>query len=197
VGVANTVWSHPGALSTGQWEQVRMHAYYTDRILSRVHGLEDIARLAGSDHERLDGSGYHRGSSDLDAEMRILAAADQFQAMTQTRPHRPALAADAIVDELRSSVRDGTLASRETEAVIGAAVGSAGEVYVERPASLTEREVQVLRLLARGLTNKQVANTLGISPKTVGSHVEHIYAKAGVSTRAAVTLFAIENDLAG
>lgn len=195
VGVSNTVWSHPGPLSAGQWEQVRLHAYYTERILSRVSGLEEIARLAGSDHERPDGSGYHRGSDEVDTEVLVLAAADRFQAMSQPRRYRPALTPGAIVDELRTSIRNGALGRRETEAVIGAAMGRADEVNVERPAGLTEREVDVLRLIARGHTNKQAARTLGISPKTVGTHVEHVYAKAGVSTRAAVTLFAIENDL--
>ena len=62
-------------------------------------------------------------------------------------------------------------------------------------AGLTAREVEVLRLLARGLSNKQVAERLVISPKTVGNHVEHIYAKIGVSTRAAAGLFATEHGL--
>jgi DNA-binding NarL/FixJ family response regulator len=66
---------------------------------------------------------------------------------------------------------------------------------VTNPAGLTDREVEVLRLIARGRLNKQVAATLGISPKTVGRHVEHIYAKAAVTTRAGATLFAMEHGL--
>ena len=66
---------------------------------------------------------------------------------------------------------------------------------VARPAGLTEREVDVLRLLTRGMSNREVAGTLGISPKTVGRHVENLYAKAGVSSRAAAAVFAMENDL--
>ena len=77
-----------------------------------------------------------------------------------------------------------------------AAAGQASRPpHISRPAGLTEREVDVLRLIARGQANKQVAATLGISPKTVGRHVEHIYAKAGVSTRAGATLFAMEHGL--
>jgi DNA-binding NarL/FixJ family response regulator len=60
---------------------------------------------------------------------------------------------------------------------------------------VTDREVEVLGLIARGRANKQVAATLGISAKTVGHHVEHIYAKAGVTTRAGATLFAMEHGL--
>ena len=65
----------------------------------------------------------------------------------------------------------------------------------EGPAGLTEREVEVLRLLARGLSNKDIAQRLVISPKTVGNHVEHIYAKINASTRAAASLFAMRQGL--
>lgn len=70
-------------------------------------------------------------------------------------------------------------------------------VVVPRPAGLTEREVDVLRLLARGKTNRQVAGDLAISVKTVGAHVGHLYAKAGVRSRAAATVFAMQHDLLG
>ena len=66
-----------------------------------------------------------------------------------------------------------------------------------RPAGFSDREVEVLRLLARGATNRQVSSRLAISPKTVGRHVEHIYTKAGVSSRAAAALFAAEHGLLG
>jgi DNA-binding NarL/FixJ family response regulator len=63
------------------------------------------------------------------------------------------------------------------------------------PAGLTERELQVLLALVRGGSNRQIAEGLGISPKTVGHHVEHVYQKAGVRSRAAATLWAFEHDL--
>lgn len=196
VGVPNTIWSHPGPLTAGQWERVRLHPYYGERILARTAGLGTIARLAGSDHERGDGSGYHRGSSDdLGAAERVLAAADAYQAMSQPRPHRARLPSDAIVAALRAEVDAGHFARKEVDAVLAAAAGATAQLETRRPADLTEREVDVLRLIARGRTNKQAATDLGISPKTVGAHVEHIYAKAGVTTRAAATLFAIEHDL--
>jgi DNA-binding NarL/FixJ family response regulator len=62
-------------------------------------------------------------------------------------------------------------------------------------AGLTVREVQVLSLLARGVSNRNVAKSLSISEKTVGNHVEHIYTKIGVSTRPAATLFALQHGL--
>ena len=67
---------------------------------------------------------------------------------------------------------------------------------IERPAGLTEREAEVVGLLARGLQTKQVARALGISAKTADRHVQNAYAKIGVSTRAAATLFAMEHGLA-
>ena len=196
VGVANTIWSHPGPLTATQWENVRLHPYYSERILARTTGLGTMARLASCDHERADGSGYHRGGSDdLGATASMLAAADACQAMSQPRPHRGPLSADVIASELRAEVDAGRLARNAVDAVLAATNGATTPVEPRRPADLTEREVDVLRLIARGLTNKQAAGNLGISPKTVGTHIEHIYAKAGVTTRAAATLFAIEQDL--
>ena len=63
------------------------------------------------------------------------------------------------------------------------------------PGDLTDREVDVLRLIARGLSNRQVAERLFISPKTVGRHVENLYAKIGISSRAAAAVFAMEHGL--
>lgn len=197
VGVGNKIWSHPGPLTAGQWERVRLHPYYSERILRRIAGLETIADLTGCHHERADGSGYHRGTRGdaLRAPAQILAAADAYQAMTQPRPHRPALPHDEITAALHSDIESGRLAHVHVNAVLAAATGNAGPLETPRPANLTEREVDVLRLITRGHTNKQTAKALGISPKTVGTHIEHIYTKAGVTTRATATLFAIEHDL--
>ena len=63
------------------------------------------------------------------------------------------------------------------------------------PAGLTAREVEVLRLAARGLPNKEIAERLVISPKTVANHIEHIYTKIDASTRAAASLFAMQHGL--
>ena len=76
-----------------------------------------------------------------------------------------------------------------------AAAGQRRRTAAPHPAGLTDREVEVLRLIARGSANKQAAAALGISAKTVGRHLEHIYAKAGVTTRAGATLFAMEQGL--
>ncbi len=198
VGVTASIWGKVGSLAEGEWERVRLHPYYTERVLSRSKALEPLGALAALHHERLDGSGYHRrlpGAS-LPLNARLLAAADVYCAMTELRPHRAALAPEAAADQLRRDARSGKLDEKATEAVLAAA-GHASRLSTRRAASaeLSEREIEVLRLVARGLSNKEMAARLIISPKTVGHHVQHIYDKIGVSTRAGATLFAIQNNL--
>jgi DNA-binding NarL/FixJ family response regulator len=148
-------------------------------------------------HERLDGSGYHRGAAaaDLPVAARVLQAADVCQALGEERPHRPALTPGAAADELRREVREGRLDGAAVEAVLA----GSGRRTRRRgwPAGLTVREVEVLRLLAAGNTNKDIARRLHLSPRTVGHHVQHIYRKLGVSTRAGATLFGMQHDLLG
>lgn len=194
VGVANGVWDTPGAVSVEGWEKVRLHPYLTERILSRSRRLAPLARLASCHHERVDGSGYHRGGSELTPCERLLGAADAYHAMTEPRPHRDAMPPDDACRQLRRAARDGTFLPGDVEAVVDAA-GHERTEQATNPAGLTEREVEVLRLIARGRSNRQVAEELVISPKTVGSHVEHIYAKTAVSTRAGAALFAMEHGL--
>jgi DNA-binding NarL/FixJ family response regulator len=180
------------------WEQVRLHAYHSERILARSDALGPMAAIAARHHERLDGSGYHRGATarDLSLETRILAAADAFQAMTQDRPHRAAFPPERAARLVEQEVRAGRLDGDAVRAVIDAAgLGRPGRVHVDRPASLSDREVEVLRLLARGLSNRDIARNLVVSPRTAEHHVQHIYTKIGVSSRAAAALFAMEHDL--
>ena len=196
VGVPSGIWDHPGPLRADQWERVRLHPYLGERVLRHCTVLAPFAAVASAHHERADGSGYHRGTGDgLDRAARLLAAGDARHAMTEDRPHRPALTADAAAAALRAEAEAGRFRPEDVEAVLSAAGDAAGRPRVAHPAGLTDREVEVLRLIARGHLNKQVAVALGISPKTVGSHVEHIYAKAGVTTRAGAILFAMEHGL--
>jgi HD-GYP domain-containing protein (c-di-GMP phosphodiesterase class II)/DNA-binding CsgD family transcriptional regulator len=197
VGVPNGIWEHPGPLSEAAWERVRLHAYYSERMLHRSGPLQRLAPLAGAHHERLDGTGYHRGSvaAQLSTAQRILAAADCYQAMTQPRPHRPAMSAGSAASTLRNEVEAGRLDRDAAGAVLEA--GGFGRVSTRRswPAGLTDREVEVLRLICHGGSNRTVAAELSISPKTVGRHVENLYNKIGVSSRAAATLFASQHHL--
>jgi HD-GYP domain-containing protein (c-di-GMP phosphodiesterase class II) len=197
VGVPNGIWDRPGPLSAEQWERVRLHPYLTDRVLRRCALLVPFADVAAGHHERADGSGYHRGVTGerLDVDARLLAAADAYHAMIEDRPHRSALSQTDAAAQLLGEVDAGRFGRAEVDAVLHAAGHTRGPARVTYPAGLTEREVQVLRLIARGQATKQVATDLRISPKTVGRHIEHIYAKTGVSTRAGATLFAMEHGL--
>ncbi len=197
MSVPNGIWDKPSRLTDGEWERVRLHPYYSERIVARVARLEPLATLAGMHHERVDGRGYHRGSSraEIPAAARALAAADAYQAMTQPRPHRPAHSRDEAAGALVAEVHAGRLDVNAVDAVLTAAGHLVRPVPHSWPAGLSDREVQVLRLICRGGTKKQAAELLNISPSTVDHHVRHIYDKVGVATRAGATLFAIENDL--
>lgn len=197
VGVPSGIWDRPGPLTAEQWERVRLHPYLSERVLQRCGLFAPFADLAARHHERVDGSGYHRGATgdQLGLAGRLLAAADAYHAMTEERPHRPPLTAAGAASQLLDDADGGRFSRPEVDAVLEAAGQASRPASVARPAGLTEREVDVLRLIARGRSNKQVAVSLGISPKTVGNHVEHIDAKAGVTTRAGATLFAMEHGL--
>ncbi|MTD54558.1 HD domain-containing phosphohydrolase [Amycolatopsis pithecellobii] len=196
VGVPNGIWDRPGPLGVADWERVRQHPYLTESILACCPALADLGRLAGAHHERLDGSGYYRGTRELGPCERVLAAADVVAALGADRPHRPALAARGIADAVMAEVAAGRLDRAAAEAVLAATGRPAA--WARRPgwpAGLTDREVEVLRLIARGRTNKEVASGLQLSVKTVGRHIENLYAKTGVNSRAAVAVFAMRHRL--
>jgi HD-GYP domain-containing protein (c-di-GMP phosphodiesterase class II) len=198
VAVPNGIWDRPSALGPAQWDRVRLYPYYTERILARTPAFAAIAPLASADRECLDGSGYHRAvrEDDLSEPMRVLGAADAYVAMRADRAHRPALAADEAERELRRSAAGGRLCSHAVAAVLEAA-GHARAPAPRAPCGLTEREVQVLRLLARGQTNKQIAAELIVSARTVQHHIAHIYDKIDRRTRAGAAMFAMEHRLVG
>lgn len=196
MGVPNQIWEKPGPLTTAEWERVRLYPYLTGRILSRVSGLESVVAIATTHRERLDGSGYPGGvrGADLSVADRILAAAETYQRLRESRPHRAALTAEHAADRMRRDARSGRLDAEAVEAVLTAA----GHRRVRRapwPAGLTGREVQVLRLVARGRSNRQIAAELCIAEKTARNHVEHVYTKLGVNNRTQASLAAIDLGL--
>lgn len=195
VAVSTRIWQKPGPLTPDEWERVRLHAYHTERVLSRSPFLALLAPVAVAHHERLDGTGYHRAASaaSLSRSARLLAAADAYHAMIETRPYRAALSPSEAADVLGEQARAGLLDIDAVSAVLAAA-GHRPE-RVPRPAGLTDREVQVVVLIARGLQTKQIARALGISIKTADRHVQNSYAKIGVSSRAAAALFAMQHGL--
>ncbi len=196
LGVSNSIWDRPGPLGPGEWERVRLHPHITERMLHQSQALAPLGAIVVQHCERLDGSGYPRGLTGhaISRPARILGASDAYQAMREPRPYRPASPPDQAATELRSEVKAGRLDGDVVEAVLGAA-GHRVARRREGPAGLTQREVEVLRLLARGLPNKEIAQQLVISPKTVANHIEHIYAKIDASTRARASLFAMQHGL--
>jgi HD-GYP domain-containing protein (c-di-GMP phosphodiesterase class II) len=199
-GVPNTIWDKPGPLTDAERERVRLHPYYTERMLARPEALGRLGAIAACHHERLDGSGYHRSlpGSALPPAARILAAADVYHAMTEARPHRVALGPEAAAAELRAEVRAGRIDADAAEDVLTAAGHPrSGARERARPAGLTARELEVLLLVARGASSRDVAQQLVIADKTARNHVERIYAKLGVSTRAEASLYAMRHGLIG
>jgi HD-GYP domain-containing protein (c-di-GMP phosphodiesterase class II) len=196
LGVSNSIWDRPGPLSAGEWERIRMYPYLTDRMLHQSAALAPLGDIAVQHRERLDGSGYPRGLAGgaISRPARLLGAADAYQSMREPRPHRPARSAQDAAAELRAEVRAGRLDGAAVDAVLAAA-GLRVPRRREGLAGLTAREMEVLILLSRGLSNKQIAQQLVITPKTAGNHVEHIYAKIGASSRAGAAMFAVRHGL--
>ena len=196
LGISNAILDKRGRLGPGEWERVRLQPYFTGRMLRQAAALAPIAQLAVQHRERLDGSGYPQGAGGvrLGREARFLAAADAYQAMREPRPHRAALSAEEAAAELRAEVKAGRHDGEAVEAVLQAA-GHRVPPRRDGPAGLTVREVEVLRLLARGLSNKEIGKRLFIAPKTVSNHVEHIYNKIDTKSRAAASLFAMQHGL--
>jgi HD-GYP domain-containing protein (c-di-GMP phosphodiesterase class II)/DNA-binding CsgD family transcriptional regulator len=200
LGVPNTIWDKPSAWTPAEAERARLHVYLGERMVASSPALAPYAQVAVQHHERLDGSGYPRRltGADITAAGRLLGAADHYRTLIEPRPYRPTNDADRAAELTRAEVRAGRLDAAATAAVL-ATTGTALPAPRRRewPAGLTSREVEVLRLVARGQSNRQIATTLMISPKTTGTHVEHIYRKLGVTSRSLASLFAAKHGLIG
>jgi HD-GYP domain-containing protein (c-di-GMP phosphodiesterase class II) len=196
LGISNAILDKPGPLGAGEWERVRLQPYLTERMLRQSPSLAPLGAVAVQLRERLDGSGYPHGlvGGAISRPARILGAAEAYQSMCEPRPHRAALPAADAATQLRTEVRAGRLDGEAVEAVLAAA-GHRVPRRREGPARLTAREIDVLRLLARGMSSRQIAAHLVISPKTARNHIEHIYAKIGASSRASASLFAMNQGL--
>lgn len=194
------------ALPTGLWnagvwtppERSRgaSHTHYTAAVLGAISVWRSVAEIAASHHERIDGTGTHRGLEGprLSRAARLLAAADMLCALGEPRAYRPALAADRIETTMLRAVREGHL-DPDCVAAVLESIGRNVRVETSPAMSLTPREHEVLALLARGRTNKEIASRLGISPRTVQQHTISIYEKLDVDTRAAAALRAAKSGL--
>ena len=196
VGVSSRIWDKAAPLTGAERDQARLHPYHSERILSRVPALAETARLAGQHHERCDGSGYHRGAAAAQQTMpsRVLAAADAYRTLVEGRPHHPAVSTDEACERLGAHARAGRL-DADAVAAVQNSVGLRRIRRPPRPAELTERQVDVIRLLASGASNPEIAKRLSISGRTAEHHVQDVYAKIGTSTRAGAALFAMEHGL--
>jgi HD-GYP domain-containing protein (c-di-GMP phosphodiesterase class II)/DNA-binding CsgD family transcriptional regulator len=192
VAVPSGIWERPGPLRPEEWDLVRLHPYHSERIVSRSPVLSALAAMVSRHHERLDGSGYPGGvhASELDPSARLLAAADTWRTLGETRPHRPRLAPR---DAARAIV--GRPLDRDAVRAVLAAADAPTTTFPRLPVDLTERELQILRLLTDGQTKRQIAENLVISIATVHTHTVHIYGKCEVSTRAGLAMFAMRHGL--
>jgi len=195
VAISAGIWDKQEPLTDLEREKIRIHTYVGERVLARAPSLGRPAEIACLAHERLDGSGYHRrlSAAQCTAAARILAAADVYRALVEDRPHRRAFTPEAAAAEVTKMAESGALCPDAARAVLAAA----GHIppKVDRVGGLTDREVEVLRLLARGLTNKEIATALAISTKTAGHHVQHIFEKLHVTTRAAAAICAMQHGI--
>jgi DNA-binding CsgD family transcriptional regulator len=193
VAVPAGVWERRGALRPEDWELVRLHPYHTGRILARSPVLAPLGQIACRHHERVDGSGYPASVSgpELDLTACLVAAADVFHALGEERPHRAALDRAGAARVLAGLPLD-----RDAVRAVLAAADAPSAGLPRLPAGLTERELEILRLLVAGRIKREIAADLVISPSTVHTHTVHIYAKCGVSTRAALAMFAMRHGLA-
>jgi len=200
VAVPSFVLDKPqGKLTRAEREQVRLHPYHGERILSNVPALRRAAELVGAHHERVDGQGFHRGLKDrqIPVGSQVIAVSDRFDELTHDAPDRSALSPEEavrVMEQERGSAFS-VAVFEPLGAELGFALGAAPPARREWPRGLTDREVEVLQLAARGMSRRETAQKLYVSESTVRTHLEHIYAKIGVSSRAAATLFAVEHDL--
>jgi putative nucleotidyltransferase with HDIG domain len=109
LGVSNLILDKPGKLDAVELAEMRKHPAYTLRILDQVTGFRDLAELAASHHERLDGKGYHRGltADQLDTAARILVVSDMYEALAAKRPYRKDLSEEEVMTILTKNTDGG------------------------------------------------------------------------------------------
>ena len=199
--IPNSIWDKPGRLTRAELDRVELHSMLTEQMLRRSTALAELNPTAAAHHEKADGTGYHRGAAadNLNLAASVLAATDIYVALTTDRADRPAFTADYAAAELRQLAATGKLSQPAVDAVLVATNHTEPSPKRARksqhPSGLTDREVEVLCLAARGLTTKDIAEQLFISPKTADHHIQHVYTKIDVSTRGAAALWAMQHGL--
>jgi HD-GYP domain-containing protein (c-di-GMP phosphodiesterase class II)/DNA-binding CsgD family transcriptional regulator len=197
--VPNSIWDKPGPLTRAEFDRVELHPMLTEQMLRRSPALAALNPVASAHHEKCDGSGYHKRmrAEGVDAGAGVLAATEIYVGLTTERADRPAFSAEVAAANLQRLASEGVLEPRAARAVLVASGHGEPEApsfkRARHPGGLSHREVDVLRLAARGLTTQAIADRLFISPKTADHHIQHIYDKIGVSTRAAAALWAMQH----
>ena len=195
-GVSTGIWNKATPLSAVEQERLRQVPNLTERTLCRQPRLARIGTIAGMVYERMDGSGYPRGltGASIPQSARLLAAAAAYQQLAEARPNRPAQESSERRVAVLREVDIGRLDGPSVEAVLAAA-GHRTRRRRQSVAGLTAREIEVMDLLVRGLSNKQIAARLSITQHTVATHVEHVFSKTGVSSRGAAAMYALRHGL--
>lgn len=165
-------------LTRAEWEQLRLHPYHGERIIADVPALREAAELVGAHHERLDGQGFPHGLRERQVPIgaQIIAVSDRFDELTHDAAGRSALdredALKAMGRETGSHFSAGVF--EPLARALGQARPPAPPARKEWPCGLTDREVEVLRLAARGLSRRDIAQKLSVSESTVRTHLKHI-----------------------
>jgi HD-GYP domain-containing protein (c-di-GMP phosphodiesterase class II) len=198
--VPNSILDKRGSLTRAEFDRVQLHPMLAEQMLGRSEALAALNPVAAAHHEKADGSGYHKGlrAEATDRSGRLLAAVDVYVGLTTERADRPAFSAADAATELRQLASRGVFEQAVADAVLTAAghqVAPSSAARSRRPGGLSVREVEVLRLAAMGLTTREIADRLFISPKTADHHIQHVYTKIEVSTRAAAALWAMQHEL--
>jgi HD-GYP domain-containing protein (c-di-GMP phosphodiesterase class II) len=196
--VPNSIWDKPGALTRAERDRVELHPMLTEQMLRRSPALEPLNRFAAAHHETANGAGYHKrlSAEAFDPNTGVIAAVEIYAGLTADRADRPKFSEPDAAAEIRNLVTQGVLDKRTANAVLAAAGhGEQRSRRAANPGGLSDREIDVLRLAAKGLSTKVIAEQLYISPKTADHHIQHVYTKIGVSTRAAAALWAMQNSV--
>ena len=198
--IPNSILDKTGPLTRAEFDRVAVHPMLTERMLGRSAALAAINPVAAAHHEKSDGSGYHKGlrGDGTDRVGRLLAAVEIYVGLTSERADRPAFAPEDAAIEMRALASGGVLDQAAADAVLYVAGHAKAPVSARRtpgPGGLSQREAEVLRLAAMGLTTREIADRLFISPKTADHHIQHVYTKIDVSTRAAAALWAMQHEL--
>lgn len=190
--ISNRIWYKAGELSVSERLEMERHTFQTEFFLSHGYPFVEWAGVAASVQERADGSGYHRRTPISDLGTNILAAANEYDELTHNSPKRPALNAKAAGAELTSMAKSKKLMPTAVSLVLQAAGHLVKDSGASLPCGLSRREAQVLSHLAKSESTAEIAQNLGISPKTADHHIQSIYNKTDIRARPALALFALE-----